>query len=459
MTMTRKYRRYDPNQSFLLAPDIREWLPKEHLAFFINDTVDTLDLTEIYDYYEGSGRGAPPYEPSMLVKAITYGYCTGRPSSRKIEKGLVEDVGFRIIGAGNYPDFRTISDFRKIHLNSLSCLFAQVLKLCDEAGLVDLDVVAQDGSKFKANASLDQNRDYKTLCEEDERLIKKIKEDLRKAIELDELEDKKYGRDKRGDEPPEWMKDPKKRREWIRKAIGELDKEQRARREEYEEKLAERKAKEERSGTTLRGRKPKVVPAKPEDDVKANLTDPESRIMKTRSGYIQGYNAQAAVDSKHQIIVGTDVVQNRNDYHQLASMTGRIKKNMGRFPRAMVLDAGFSCEEEIRKVPAEIDLFIATNKDWKERKALREKPPPRGRIPSNMSPRDRMERKLLTKKGRKTYKIRGKTVEPIFGQIKTALGIDRFLLRGIEKAKGEWNLITMASNLLKLKRYGNKAPS
>jgi transposase len=454
--MTKKYKQYNPNQSFLLPPDIRDWLPENHLSFFINDTVDTLDLSEIYNYYESSERGQPPYNPSMMVKVILYAYCVGKPGSRRIEKALMEEVAFRILGAGNHPDFRTISDFRKLHITALSGLFIQILKLCRKAGLVDNNIVSLDGTKVQANANLDKNRDYETLSKDEEELRKRIEADLRKAIEIDEKEDALYGRDKRGDEMPDWMSSKKERLARIRKAMEEIEREQKEKHDGYEEKLDDRARKEKKSGSKLRGRKPNEVPLIPDDDKKANTTDPESRIMKSSKGFVQGYNAQVAVDTKHQVVVAYDVVQDRNDSHQLVPMANKIKENLGKAPKKMTTDAGYWNESEIRKIQDKIELFIATNKDWKERKALRELPTPKGRIPENMSLKDRMERKLRTLAGRAVYKLRGKTIEPTFGQIKEARGFRRFLLRGLRKVTGEYGLIVTTANILKLWRYGPK---
>lgn len=457
--MTKKYRRYEPNQTYLIAPDIRDWLPKGHLAFFLNDTVKTLDLSDIYMYYERSDRGQPPYDPAMMTRVLLYAYCIGRSSSRKIARAMYDDVAFRFLGAGNFPDFRTVSEFRRIHLKQLSKLFIQVLRLCVEADLVSNKVAAIDGLKIKANASLDSNMDYKTLCKEEKRLRKQIEEDLKRAIEIDEEEDRKFGKDKQGDELPPWTKDPEERMRRIRKAKEDLERKQKEIREKYDTRVEERAKEEAETGKKVRGRKLKVVPKEPENDTKRNTTDPDSRIMKARQGFVQGFNAQLAVDSKNQIIIAYDVVQDENDQHQLISIYEKIKENLGRLPDALTLDAGYWCEEEIRKILELIDLYIATSKDWKQRKALREKPPPRGRIPKDMSLRDRMERKLLTKRGRRTYKMRGKTVEPVNGQIKDARGFRQFLLRGIEKVKGEFALIVTTGNILKLWRYGNKVVS
>lgn len=456
--MAKKYRRYDPEQVFLLPPDIRDWLPDGHLALFVSDCVDNLDLSGIFEYYEGSERGNPPYHPAMMTKVLLYAYCIGKSSSRKICNALYEDVAFRVLGAGNFPDYRTISEFRRIHIDALSKLFVQVLDMCERAGLVKLGVVALDGTKVKANASIDKNRTHDALSEEERRLREKVDEMFQKAQEIDDLEDKMYGRDKRGDELPDGFRTRKERLERIKKAKEELEQRQKEKEQEYMEKLAEREQKENESGKKLRGRKPKPLDEKMDKDTKRNTTDPDSRIMKTRKGYVQGYNAQIAVDCDSQIIVGADVTQEENDLHQLVPMMEQVKENTGRMPDKGTMDAGYWHEDQIQQIQDQTDLYVATTKDWKQRKALKKQPPPRGRIPKNITPRDRMERKLRTKKGKTTYKQRGSTVEPAIGQTKEARGYRQFLLRGIHKVKGEWSLICIGHNMLKLWRH-NTTPS
>jgi transposase len=450
MSMAKKYRTYQPNQEYLLPPNIHDWLPENHLAYFISETVDNLDLSEIFKYYEQSDRGNPPYHPSMMTKVILYAYCVGTPSSRKIDKALEEDVPFRVLGAGNFPDFRTISEFRRIHLESLSRLFIQVLELCEEAGMVKLGVVALDGTKMKANASMDKNRKHKKLTEEEERLEKIVKEMFEQAENIDDEEDRIYGPTNRGDELPKGFRTRKERLERIRKAKKDLEKTQREKQEIYEKMICERKKKEEETGKKLRGRKPKKIEDINENKAVANTTDPESRIMKTRKSFIQGYNAQAGVDCESQVIVAAAVTQEQNDKHQLVSMLNLIRENMGRNPKNTIEDAGYWNQDQINKVDKEIELFIATDKDWKQREKLRRLPPPRGRIPNNLSLKDRMERKLLTKRGKAIYKMRGCTIEPAFGQIKDSRGLNKFLLRGLNKVNGEWNLICITHNILKL---------
>ncbi len=447
--MGKKYRFYDPHQTLVLPLNIRDWLPDGHLALFISDVVDELDITPIFNYYEGEERGNPPYNPRMMTKIIIYAYCVGVPSSRKIEKKLYEDIAFRYLAAGNFPDFRTISDFRKIHINTLEDLFVQVLLLCDTAGLVKLGTVSLDGTKVKANASLQKTKTYQTLCEEEKQLKKMVRDLLRQAEEVDQEEDRLFGEDKRGDELPPGFQKKNERLKRIREAKKQLEKKQRQHYEEYQKHQKEREQKEKATGKKLRGRKLHPVSKKPVEKLKANTTDPDSRVMKTRQGFVQGYNGQAMVDVEHQIIVAGDLVQDENDKHQQIPMIEKIKRYISRIPEKLTMDAGYWDEQRLKQLDKDIDLYVATEKDWKEREKLRNRPPPRGRIPKNMSYKDRMERKLLTNKGREIYQKRGSSVEPVFGQIKNR-GLGQLLLRGLEKSKGEWMLICLSHNLLKL---------
>jgi len=451
--MSKTYRRYDPEQEFLLPLNIRDWLPEGHLAFFVKDCVDQLDLSAIFEYYERSERGNPPYHPGMMTKALLYAYCVGMPSSRKIGKAMHEDVAFRVLGAGNFPDFRTVSEFRRIHLEALKGLFVQVLGMCKEVGLVKLGVVSLDGTKVKANASNEKNRTYAHLSKEEEQLYHAVEDLLREAQETDDEEDSIYGRDRRGDELPKELQRQKERLERIRKAKDDLERIQQEKRREYEHKRANRERLEKETGKKLRGRKLKPVNEAPDNGTKRNTTDPDSRVMKTRNGHVQGYNGQVAVDCSSQVILAADVTQECNDLHQLVPMMKQVQRNTSQLPEKGVMDAGYWCEDQIRQIHDEIDLYIATTKDWKQRKTLKEQPPPRGRIPKNITMRERMERKLRTKKGQAVYRQRGTTVEPTIGQTKEARGFTRFLLRGTRKVKGEWDLICTTHNMLKLWRH------
>jgi len=462
--MAKKYLFYDQKQSLIIPPNLNDWLPKDHLARFISDVVDGLDISTILRYYEQEERGAPPYNPRMMVKVRMYADAKNMQSSRKIAKGMHDDMGLRYLGAGNFPDFRTISDFRKIHHERLAELFLQVLELCKQAGLVKMGTVAIDGTKMKANASKDKNYTLETIEKKEqkelERIARKIIED---GIKVDEEEDREFGYDNKGYGMPE---DAIER---IREAKKILEEKKRKELEEYEKKMEERKKKEEETGKKIRGKKPKH-PDQMELDFKsgkkkrptakrptANTTDPDSRLMKTRNGFIQGYNAQASVDADTHIILAAEVTQDCNDKQQLVPMLDKTIENTGKVPKRGTFDAGYDNEEQISQYRDRVDLYIPTQKDWKQRKAMREQPPPRGRIPKNMSHRERMERKLLTKKGRETYKKRGSSVETVFGIIKSAMGLDKFLLRGKDKVDSEWKMNCTAYNVLKLWRNGQKA--
>ncbi len=451
--MTRKYIDYNPTQSFLISPNPREWLPKGHLALFISDTVDDFDLSSIYAYYDKAEAGAPPFHPAMMVKILLYAYCKGIPASRRIASAVEEDVAFRVLAAGNTPDFRTICQFRSVHIEPLKDIFKQVILLCRNAGLVKLDAAALDGTKMKGNASLSKSKTKDALTEEDARLEKEINDALLAGIKADEEDDRKYGKDKRGDEPPAFLLNAKKRRKFIQEGLARIAREEKEKVAAQEKKIEARQQKEKETGMKLRGRKPKSPDSMVDDEKKANTTDPDSRIMKTRSGFIQGYNGQIVVDCDSQIIVAHTITTDENDVHQLAPMLNEVRHMTGALPRMGTMDAGYWSEKGGLEAPPGIELFIATKKDWKQRKALQELPSPRGRIPASATLRDRMERKLLTKRGRRIYKMRGKTVEPVFGQVKDARRLDRFLLRGEVKVSMEWSLMCTTHNILKLWRH------
>ncbi|MEO0249760.1 MAG: IS1182 family transposase [candidate division WOR-3 bacterium] len=451
--MTRKYISYDPNQNYLLPPNPRDWLPEGHLALFISDTVDDLDISSIYEYYDKAEAGAPPFNPAMMVKILLYAYCKGIAGSRRISAAVEEDIAFRFLAAGNTPDFRTICQFRRTHIEPLKGIFKQVVRLCQRAGLVKLNVVAGDGTKMKANASMSKSKTMDPLLEEDARLEKEINDALTAGMNADEEEDRRYGKDKRGDEPPEFIRNTRKRREFIRKGIARLAQEEKEKMDAQEKKIEERQRKEEETGMKLPGRKPNPPKSVVDSERKANTTDPDSRIMKTRSGYLQGYNGQVVVDCNSQIIVAQAITTDENDVHQIAPMLDEVRRITGSLPAMETLDAGYWSEQGVLNAPPGVELFIATKKDWKQRKALLELPAPRGRIPGSATLRDRMERKLLTKRGREIYKLRGKTVEPVFGQLKDARKLDRFLLRGEEKVAMEWSLMCATHNLLKLWKH------
>ena len=434
----------------ILPPNLDDWLPKDHFARFISSVIDTLDLSEIINYYEVETKGAPPYDPKMMVKIRTYADCIGRPSSRKINKGMVDEIPFRFLGAGNFPDFRTISDFRKIHHKALANLFTQVLGLCDKAGLIKLTTVSLDGTKMKANASIDKNRTMKKLRELENKYEEIARKTIEDGIKTDEEEDEIYGKDYDGHSVP---KDALER---VRKAMRDLEEEKRKKQEEYQKHADERKKKEEETGKKLRGRKPISPDDKKKKEKKepvANTTDPDSRIMKTRNGFIQGINSQAAVDADSQIIVAAEVTQDHNDLNQLESMINKVIENTKKTPKNVVADAGYDNSDQIKRLKELCNVLIPTQKDWKQRKAMKEQSVPRGRIPKRLTERERRERALLTKRGKAIYKKRGSSIEPVNGQIKTARGLCTFLLRGIEKVASEWKMYCIGNNLLKLWRH------
>lgn len=444
----------DRDQSYLMPPSVREWLPEGDLALFIVDAVAQMDLGEFYGVYRSDGWGAAAYDPKMMVGVLLYAYCQGVRSSRKVAQGLERDVGFRVVAANQQPDFRTICRFRAEHQAALERLFVQVLRLCREAGLVKLGVVALDGTKVAANAALAANREYQTLEAE----VRKI---LAEAKVADEAEDAQYGLDRRGDELPEGLGRHSDRLMRLLEAKARLEEKAAQAAQAAQEKLAQRQAEEAVVGKKKRGRKPKVVAPTPEEEAKANVTDPASRIMKTRQGYVQGYNVQAVV-SEDQVIVAVGVTQEANDVRQLTPMLQTLKRTLegagiAERPRVVLADAGYWSEANVTAEtrPEGPELLIATTKDWKQRQAARERGCPRGRIPRDLGLRERMERKLLAQRGRRLYKLRGVLVEPVFGQVKEGQAFRRFMRRGLEAAASEAAMIGTTHNLLKLWRSGS----
>lgn len=449
--MSKIYRPYEPDQTYLLPPSLKEWLPKNHLTYFINDMVDELDLSEITREYEGEDRGYPPYHPVMMTKVLVYGYCVGKPSSRRIQKELEEDVAFRVLSAENRPDFRTISDFRKRHLNALAKIFCQVLQLCQKAGLVKLGHVALDGTKIKANASKHKAMSYDRMCKTEAELEKEVARLLQEAERVDTREDELYGKDKRGDELPEELSQRETRLKKIREAKKALEEEARL---EAQKEAAERAAQEAaRNGRKPPGRPPGPIQEKPDGKAQRNFTDPDSKIMKNSDkAFIQAYNAQAAVDSKAQIIVAHEVITNPKDSVATVEMVDQIKEHCGKMPKKMSADSGNYSEDNVEELKKrKVEPFIATGKITHSDRLVSA---PRGRIPVSATVKDRMARKLKTKRGRTIYAKRKAIVEPVFGQIKSIRGFDRFLLRGHWKVRCEWAMICMGHNLLKLFRSG-----
>jgi transposase len=435
-----------------MPPSVKDWLPEGDLAWFLLDAVGEMDLEPFRERYRADGNGRPAYDPQMMVGLLLYAYCMGERSSRKIERLCERDVAFRVLAANRAPDHATVARFRQEHEKALEGLFAQVLRLCAQAGLVKVGVVALDGTKIKANASLAANRTYESLKEEAHRM-------LSEAAAKDAEEDARYGKDRRGDELPPELRDPKSRLARLKECKERLEREAREKASAQEEKIQRREETEAETGRKTRGRKPTEPDPTPPETAKANVTDPESRILKTRTGYVQGYNAQAVVTAD-QVIVAAEVTQEANDVKQLKPMLEKAREELvtagvqGEIGTTLA-DAGYWSEQNAAWAEGEeLDLLVATTKDWKQRKALRERPPPRGRIPKEATRRDRMERKLLTKRGRELYPLRSQTVEPVFGQVKTCRGCDRFQRRGTQAVRSEWKLLCATHNLLKLWRHG-----
>ena len=437
--MSKTFRSYDPEQQLLLPAALQEWLPEDHLAYFIADVVDQLDLSAITARYQGEDRGGPPYHPRMMVKVLLYGYCTGVASSRRMARRLHEDIAFRVLAANNTPDFRTISDFRKDHLAALGDLFHQVLELCREAGLVKLGHVALDSTNVRANASKHKAMSYGRMKEKEEQLQAEVAELLRRAEETDEEEDRRYGRDKRGDELPEELSFREGRLRKIREAKAAL------------EAQAQAAEQAEEQG--------KNHPGVPEDKAQRNFTDPDSRIMPGPGGrdFQQSYNCQAVVDHEHQVIVAARATNQSSDKGQATVMVVEAIGNLGAVPKEVSADAGYYSAPVVAELQGlGVDPYIAPEKT---RHGTKPEPAPRGRIPKDLSARDRMRRKLRTKRGRQRYALRMETVEPVFGQIKQGRGFRQFLLRGLEQVNWEWLLICAGHNLLKLFRHGPGLPS
>ena len=448
--MAKTYRAYNPNQQLLMPPSLQDWLPENHVAYFVSDTIDEMDLSEIEVVYEASLRGNPPYHPGMMVKLLFYSYCTGVVSSRKIAIRLVEDVAFRVLAAGNRPDFRTISDFRKLHLSALKGLFTQVLLLCEKAGMVNLGHVALDGTKIKANASKHKAMSYGRMKEESARLESEIAKLLESAARTDEEEDRELGKDVRGDELPEEFAFRAGRLAKIRRAMDELEAEAKA---EAAKVLVDSKSDESVDVAVSKrpGRAKKKPVGVPDDKAQKNFTDPESKIMKSADkSFIQGYNAQAAVDSEYQVVVATMVTNNAADSPHTEPVVEKIEENLGRVPEEMSEDAGYYSESNVEFLESKnIDVYVPPSR-LKHREYRNAVAQP---INENSSIKDRMRAKVLTDEGRKKYGLRKETVEPVFGQIKECRGFRRFSMRGLEKCDCEWSFVCASHNLLKLFRY------
>ncbi len=436
------YRSYEPEQAFLPPPSLRDWLPEDHLAYFISDTIDQLELSAFHQRYQGDGRRNQPYHPTMLVKLLVYAYATGVFSSRGIAAKLVDDVALRLLAAGNRPDFRTINRFRQQHLETFSKLFVEVVRLAQKMGLVKLGTVALDGTKIQANASKHKAMSYQHMQEEEPRLEKEIQQLLEKAQQTDAAEDELYGPDKSGDELPPELRRREQRLEKIREAKQALEAEQAQRDKQRGRQPGDGKA---ASGKRPQGGRSKFKRefGEPAPKEQRNFSDPESRIMKSKQGFEQCYNAQAVVEEGNQLIVAQQVGQNAADNGSLIEMVDQVKQNTGRKPQRVLADAGYKGEENFKALEKrKIRGFVAQGRVGRG-----------GQQESNESggpASRRMAKRLREQRGKRQYRRRKGMVEPAFGWVKQVLGFRQFSLRGLKKVQGEWSLVTLALNLRRM---------
>lgn len=447
--MSKTFRPWDVDQVWLLPPSIQDLVPAGHVAHFVRDTVrNGLDLCAIMESYEEE-RGYPPYHPGMMVALLLYAYSQGIYSSRRIARGCEDRLDFAAVTGLQRPDFRTISDFRKRHLKALGELFRQVLKLCRAAGLVKLGHVALDGTKIKANAGLNKAMSYGRMKQAEAALAAEVRDWLSKAAATDTAEDRTFGAGQRGDEMPDWVADKQKRLEKIRAAKAALEAEARAKAEASKKDdggASSNGGKTSGGRAGARRKLPPNDPAVPDDKTQRNFTDPESRVMPTKSGFIQGYNAQAAVDGAHQIIVAQRLTNSSSDQAQLAPLLDAIRANLGTNPQEASADAGYcSAANLCTLIRRRIEGYIATGRQKHGTKSATAK---KRSAPGTLIAR--MSVKLKRAGHRSRYRLRKQIVEPVFGQIKQARGFRQFLLRSLEKVECEWAMICTAHNLTKL---------
>ena len=443
--MPTTFRPYEPDQMLLMPQALQDWLSEGHLARHVSDLVDGLDLGVFYAPYEGDGRRKSPYEPSMMLKVLIYGYATGVFSSRGMARKLEEDVAFRVLAAGNFPSHRTICEFRRRHLEDFKRLFVEVVRLALELGAVRFGTLSIDGTKVRANASKRKAMSYKRMVSEDRRLKAEIDRLVGRAGRVDAEEDERFGVDVRGDGMPEGLKRREDRVEAIREAIR---------------KARSRLEAAQRESDDARGRKPgmkrnpkggqpyKRAYGVPEAKAQSNFTDPESRIMKTSSeGYQQCYNAQLAVDDERQLIVAAEVVANASDQGQLLPRLDEVEAACGAVPERVLADAGYCNERDLLALEERsVDGYVALGREGKKAAVDAKSRPAAAR----------MVKKLLEPEGHAQYARRKWLSEAPNGWIKQAMGFRRFSVRGLRKVQGEWALVCLALNM---KRMQGLAPA
>lgn len=450
------FRAYDPGQVFLMPPSIADWVPEDHLARFVSELVDeVVDLEPFLAVYTEK-RGYPPYDPRLMLKVLIYGYTTGVRSSRKIEKACHDDVAFRFLAANQAPDFRSVARFRRRHLATLDALFLEILKLCQQAGMVKLGRVALDGSKVRANASRRKAMSYKRMTEREAGLQAEVDDLLADAEATDVAEDDKFGPDDRDDDLGAEMARREQRLVKIRRAKADLEADtarragaDAARKNWHNTASHDGITTEQREEDTAAAADEAAAAATVPDKAQRNFTDPDSRIMKTSDGsFHYCYNAQTAADETHQVIVATSLSNRSADCPEFVSLLDDITTNCATAPGQIVADAGYFSEDNIAAADQrDVDVLIATG-----RLKHGEQPPPapRGRIPTDATVKDRMARKLRTKPGRAGYARRKAIIEPVFGQIDTVQGGKQVLVRGEHAAAHEWRFIAACHNIRKL---------
>lgn len=441
MRMPTSFRPYLPEQILLLPCSLSEWLPEGHLAHFISDSIDVLDLSKFYSRYEGDGRRSQPFDPRMMVKVLVYGYASGVFSSRKIATRMKEDVAFRLLGANNFPAHRTIRDFRKVHVSEFSALFVGVVRLAKEAGLIKLGRLAVDGTKVRANASKHKAMGYGRMKEEETRLKQEISDLLKQAEAIDEAEDVKHGPERVGNELPDELQRRESRLKVIRAAKARLEARQRE-----ADKESGRTPDDERRPPSGKGPSYQRDFGVPHDQAQENFTDPQSRMMKTPEGFQQCYNAQVAVDEGSLLIVANDLGNNASDNGQLLPMIEKVQANVAALPSMVLADSGYAseatfCELENQNIAA----CVALDRERKSARIVNAL-----KYPARAS----MAERLRTAEGQAHYRRRKVIPEPVFGWIKHVLGFRRASMRGLERVKGEWDLICLAVNLKRLNRLG-----
>lgn len=451
----KKFRPYQPEQLFLLPESIDDWLPEDHLARFVDELIDQLDLDEIVDSYDYERGGQPPYHPLMMTKLLVYGYCVGTLSSRQLEKATWEQVPFRFISANQHPDHHTIAHFRKRHLKALGGLFQQVLKIATEHGLVKLAHVSVDGTKLGANASIYETVSYEQLKKREESLAKHVDElrkqveaILAKAEEIDAKEDALYGK-KKGTELPEGLQTKEGRLKKFRESLDAMKKDGLDKPVQQEQEAKSVKAEQAKTESSAASGAAKRKRKRGSGGAKAvrNLTDPDSRIMRCAGGnWIQGYNVQAVVDAEAQIIVAAGVTSEVNDMTQLEPMLEKTKALTGRMPDTATADAGYFNSKHIKSQKLKgINLLVSVpNRPPAKSKNKRGK---------RMFPAtDAMRKKFEDEENKKLYRKRKAIIEPVFGQIKGVRQFRKFTFRGLPESELEWSLVCMTHNMMKIYR-------